>query len=88
MIVPGMFMALAVGFMMLLAMFIPWVDRLESDRVVGLLKRLGEGLVELSGRRGGDCYFVSLNLRSRVERRGLSCPSSRPLWRAYGFAPN
>ena len=61
MIVPGMFMALAVGFMMLLAMFIPWVDRLESDRVVGLLKRLGEGLVELSGRRGGDCYFV-LNL--------------------------
>ena len=38
MIVSGMFMALAVGFMMLLAMFIPWVDMLESDRVVSLRK--------------------------------------------------
>ena len=59
MIVPGMFMALAVGFMMLLAMFIPWVGILVNDRVVGLLRRFGEGLIELSGRRGGDCYFVA-----------------------------
>ena len=59
MIVPGMFMALAVDFMMLLAMFIPWVGILVNDRVVGLLRRFGEGLIELSGRRGGDCYFVA-----------------------------
>ena len=59
MIVPGMLMVLAVGFMMLLAMFIPWVGIFVSDCVVGLLRRLGEGPVELSGRRGGDCYFVS-----------------------------
>ena len=38
MIAPGMFMVLAVGLMMLLAMFIPWVDMLESGRVVGLEK--------------------------------------------------
>ena len=59
MIVPGMFMVLAVGFMMLLAMFIPWVDMLESGRVVGLLRRFGEGPIELSGRRGGDCFLVA-----------------------------
>ena len=38
MIVPGMFMVLAVGFMTLLAMFIPWVDMLEIGRVFGLEK--------------------------------------------------
>ena len=38
MIVPGMFMVLAVDFMILLAMFIPWVGMLESGRVVGLEK--------------------------------------------------
>ena len=38
MIAPGMFMVLVVGLMMLLAMFIPWVDMLESGRVVGLEK--------------------------------------------------
>ena len=38
MIAPAMFMVLAVGLMAWLAMFIHWVDMLESDRVVGLRK--------------------------------------------------
>ena len=66
MIAPDMFMVLAVGLMMLLAMFIPWVGVFVSDRVVGLFRRLGGGPVELSGRRGGDCYFVSNQLCGRA----------------------
>ena len=49
MIAPGMFMVLAVGLMVWLAMFIPWVDMLESDRVVGLRKNTSS--FRMSGRQ-------------------------------------
>ena len=61
MIVPGILMALALSFMMLLAMFIPRVGVFMSDRVVGLFRRLAEGPGEVSGSRGGDCHLFQTN---------------------------
>ena len=73
MIAPGMFMVLAVGLMVWLAMFIPWVDMLESDRVVGLRKNtefqdVGEATIRGNGLCGREWDDV--------------------ICRAYGFVPN
>ena len=60
MIAPGMFMALAVGLMVWPAMFIPWVDMLESDRVVGFeeehteFQDVGEATIRGNGLRGRE----------------------------------
>ena len=77
MIEPGMFMVLAVGLMVWLAVFIPWVDMLESDRVVGL--RTSTSSFRMSGRQlfvEKDYVVVQRDLSSvwlRAQLTGFPC---------------